>query len=389
MIFAKQKLLDGQSELTALNGPGSLACLLVRFALEFDLANADSRTVARKQIERHMRLCIAATTGFDTLVTVAGSEPLLAQAAQELMNGTNASPVRLLANNSDLNCVDRGQRGELVAALLIMQARDASSMNRRWVYVTEFMKALLPASVYEMLKKSLPSHSRSDENNPFEETFKGYGMWFNHVIRTRNYDMINIQSLWKFITRGAMVMCANNQRGVDIVLPVCKTNRKLSSHNVTAILIQVKNDKAFRHVIKKTLFDAMDPFDVGLFSDGDTPLPVIRMVFALAAEQPGVSFPDIPERGNHTERFTAYDVWCAGLSPETFKDIGDDLSSYQALLHRSLQSHDVYDLKETKDQYMDEATRSARGSLRRRMEPLADTRDEHNYSHLAPEDHPT
>jgi hypothetical protein len=68
------------------------------------------------------------------------------------------------------------------------------------------------------------------------------------------------------------------------------------------------------------------------------------MVFALAAEQPGVSFPDIPERRNHTEDFTAYDVWCAGLSLETFKDFGDDLTSYQVLLHRSLQSHDGYKL---------------------------------------------
>jgi hypothetical protein len=60
------------------------------------------------------------------------------------------------------------------------------------------------------------------------------------------------------------------------------------------------------------------------------------------------------------------------------------------LLQRSLQSHDVYyGLKETKDNYMDEATRSARGRLRRQMEPLADPRDEHNYSHLSPEVRPT
>jgi hypothetical protein len=123
------------------------------------------------------------------------------------------------------------------------------------------MKALLPAPAYEMLKKSLPSHSRSEENSPFEETFKGYGMWFNHVIRIRNYDMINIRSLWKFITRGVMVVCASNQRGVDIVLPVCKTNRNRSPRLVTAIIIQVKNDKTFRHQwihhVKQGLVDVM------------------------------------------------------------------------------------------------------------------------------------
>jgi hypothetical protein len=88
--FAKQKLLDGQSELTALNGPGSLesGLLSVRFALEFDLADGDSRTVARKQIVR-LYDCVAATTGFETLVTIARTELLLAQTAQELMDGTN------------------------------------------------------------------------------------------------------------------------------------------------------------------------------------------------------------------------------------------------------------------------------------------------------------
>ncbi|KAI0248394.1 hypothetical protein BJV78DRAFT_1354923 [Lactifluus subvellereus] len=316
--------------------------------------------------------CVAATTGFETLVTVAGSEPLLAEAAHELIDRTKVNPVRHLANNSDLNCVDRGRRGELVAALLIMRARDESSDTRKWVSVIDFMKAPLPAPRYEMLKNAPPPHWRPGGSKRFEVSFK----------TVTDGDMINIHSLWKFITRGAMIMCADNQRGVDIVLPICDPRKTLSRRNVTAILIQVKNDKAFQDRIDKTLFDGMDPFRIGLFSDGDFPLPVIRMVFALASHQPGVLFPAVPERRNHDGRFTAYDIWCAGLSPETFKDIGGDLTSYQALLQRSLQPHDVYDLKETKDQYLDESTRNARGSLRRRMEPLADTRDEHNYNHM-------
>jgi hypothetical protein len=80
----------------------------------------------------------------------------------------------------------------------------------------------------------------------------------------------------------------------------------------------------------------------------------------------------VPERRSHHGRFTAYDVWCVGLSPETFKDIGDDLTSYHALLQRSLQPHDVYDLKETKDGFLDEPTRRARGSrvMKKKVEYL-------------------
>ncbi|KAI0250558.1 hypothetical protein BJV78DRAFT_1218537 [Lactifluus subvellereus] len=290
MLFAKQKLLDGKSSLADVNGPGTLACLSVRFALEFNIANGDARIVARRQIERHMRLCVAATTGFETLVTVAGSEPLLAEAACQLMSGTEANPVRHLVNNSDLNCVDLGQRGELVAALLVMRARDESSVINKWVYVIDFMKALLPAPAYEILKDARPSHWRPGESKPFEETFSGCAMWFNHVIRIRDSDMINIRSLWKFITRGAMVMCANKQRGIDIVLPICNTSRKLSRNNVTAILIQVKNDKTFQHQIDKMLFDGMDPFRIGLClmgtsrcrsSEWSLPSPLINPAFSF------------------------------------------------------------------------------------------------------------
>jgi hypothetical protein len=391
MHFAKMKLLNGPISLANKDqtGPGSLACLSVRFALEFDLADGDARGVARDHIERHMRLCVAVTTGLETLFTVAGSEPLLAEAASQLLDLTKKRPVRLLANNSGLNCIDRGLRGELVAALLIMQARDASSARSRSVFVTDFIKALLPDDGYKELQSSRPPHSQDlDDTRTFEEIFKGYAMWFNHVIRIRNSNMINVRSLWKFITRGAMVMCANNQRGVDIVLPICGPSGKLSHRNVTAILVQVKNDVTYKG-FDKTLFDAMDPFRTGLFSDGDSALPVIRMVFALASDQHGVSFSPVPERRHHAGRFTAYDIWCAGLSEFTFKDIDEDVEPYRKLLTRSLQPRDAYGLDEMKDQYQDDLTINARGSLRRRMEPLADLRDEHNHSHVSAQVHPT
>jgi hypothetical protein len=220
MEFAKQKLLDGPIVLSQDDRPGTLACLSVRFALEFDM-DGTARDVACAQVERHMRLCVAATTGLETLVTVAGSEPLLAEAAYELMEGTQTNAVRHLVGHSDLHCVDRGRRGELVAALLTMRAcdvaREASSFKRRWVSVIAFMKALLPPTEYEILRKSRPTFWRTEgeEDQLFEDTFKNYGMWFNHVIKIEDIKMISVDNLWKFVTRGAMILCANNQEGVD------------------------------------------------------------------------------------------------------------------------------------------------------------------------------
>ncbi len=95
--------------------------------------------------------------------------------------------MRTLADHSDLNCVDRGRRGGLVVALIIMQTRDAALVEgRRWVAINEFMRALLPTSEYDSddtLQSSLPTRAREGEDIPFGETFGDYGIWFNHAIR--------------------------------------------------------------------------------------------------------------------------------------------------------------------------------------------------------------
>jgi hypothetical protein len=375
--IARQKLLNDPSDRMLTdsdkNGPGILACLSARFALEFDLANGDSRRVARIQVERHMRLCVTATMGLETLVTIAPSEPLLAEAAREFLDLSQTSPATWLAANADLNCVHRGLRGELVAALLIMRARDASysatrTGSSRAVSVIKFMEALLPPKAFEELKKAEPPHFLPNQKKSFGVVFRGFYMWFNHVIRIKDPELVNIDTLWRFITRGAMVFCADNQQGIDIVLPMCRSDKNLSRDNVTAILVQVKNDASITK-IRKTLFDAMDPYEVGLFGKNKTlPPPVIRMVFSLGSDKPGVTFRPIPEGMHHSGKFTAYDVWCAGLSTETFRDVENDLHSYRQLLERTTHAQD---LEDSKDLFMDPETKILRTMMCRRLEPLA------------------
>jgi len=391
MLFAKEKLLNGRSSLADEDHPGSLACLSVRFALEFN-ADSISRDVTRKQVERHMRLCLAATTGFQRLITLTGSEPLLAEAAWQLMCDSSETPVRRLAKHSDLNCIDRGRRGELVAALLVMQARDAAVQlkmemsqgpeGQRAVSVADFMEALLPQSSYEELQISRPTLWRAGEDRPFDETFKEYSMWFNHVIRIEDSKMINADYLWAFITRGAMVLCTHNQYGVDIVLPLCLNQGNLSRDTVSAILIQVKNDDRYGRRIDKTLFDGLNPTRVGLFKKGSPQRPVIRMVFALASEKHSVRIPTVRKRsrGRFFDNCTTFDVWCAGLS--SFKNIDEDVTSYRVLLDRSLQPHDAFNLRESTDKYLDDATRKSRGRRRRRMAALTMVDKDHRQIYL-------
>lgn len=369
--FAKQKLLDGKVELSDNDISGSLACLAIRFGLEFN-EDPESRDVSCTQVERHMRLCLAATTGFERLVTCSGSEPILAEAAYEILQSSNSSPVHRLANHANLYCVDRGRRGELVAALIIMQARDASLgtilPRRRWITVTEFMQELLPPSAFDTLITSFPMFWRKGEDVTFGLTFEDYRMWFNHIIKVEDSKVIRAEYIWKYITRGAMIMCKNNQYGVDIILPVCHMEGRISSQSITAIYIQVKNAEGYNLNVDNTLFASMDPYKLGLFSN--SPRPIIRMVFALGSSQAGVRIPSREREPHHPHHYTSFDIWCAGLSTESFQQIGNDIDSYRTLLDRSLQPNDVFELKETKYQYLGDETKVERGRLRKSMAPL-------------------
>ncbi|KAF8331922.1 uncharacterized protein EI90DRAFT_3055888 [Cantharellus anzutake] len=427
MDYAKQKLLCGPTQLTD-DPAGTLACLSQRFALEFNMG-VSARDVSYVQVERHMRLCIAATAGLENMITIPGSEPLLAEAAYQLMKDTKKNAVRHLANHSDLNCIDRGRRGELVAALLIMQTYDAARAisGRRWVSVANFMEALLPTSNYEMLLLSGPTSWPIGEGtlkrDTFKAIFKDYGMWFNHVIKIERKEMFSIDHLWKFVTRGAMILCATNQGGIDIILPVCHTTKNLGPHSVTAVVIQVKNAQDHKATLNPSLFNAMDSVvKTAIFSmlnvdpvpDSESTMekpktaergepkkkkrkvsskrpkkvilvpekvhskPVIRVVFALASPEPAIIFRERPEVMHHVDGFTTFDIWLAGLSPKTFKQIEEaDLQSYKRLLERSLMPHDGFKLK-------DEPTvgKKARGACRRRMAPLTLPGRSHHGIHL-------
>jgi len=337
----------------------ALACFSVRFPLEFNFAHRETRTIVGHQIEHHMRLCTIATSGFETLFSTVGSEPLLAEAASIAMNTDkgNLSPVSLLSDYMDVNCISVGEHGELVAALLVMQVRDAlaKSTGERSVGVIDFMEKLVS---YPDIRAVLPHFTRENEGElKFQEAFKDSRIWMNHVLKVQNTDLINVKHLWAFVTRGAMLLCANGQRGIDLVIPVVHSGGVLTRHAMTAILIQVKNDENFA-TVRSHLFDEMNPLDVGVFDSTAQSRPVIRMVFALASDTCEVTHVT-PERRsqrnaskskNPSKRtkpsFTAYDFWCSGLDTKTFPIIHDrDRYPYKHLLARTRKGDQLYDVE--------------------------------------------
>ena len=115
----------------------------------------------------------------------------------------------------------------------------------------------------------------------------------------------------------------------------------------------------------------MDPLLLGLVSEGRQPRPIICAVFALTSQGNGVLFPNRRTREpRRFDEFTAVDVWCRGLSSNTFKNIGEDPEPYRVLLDCLLRPSDAFDLDETNHPKINPVVRDKRQLRRRTMAAL-------------------
>lgn len=230
---------------------------------------------------------------------------------------------------------------------------------QRVVRVIDFLQALLPESCHEQLKCHIQSECLTLESSTetLGDTFKNAHIWFNHFIRVYTLD---VDCLWHYIVRGAAIICANNHGGSDLLIPIL-FNNCLLKENVSAILVQVKNDPFYQANIISDTFERMNPFGISrVFSEElQSPRPVIRMVFALASGTPAIKFgypasthPTCSceqntqlkaQKNGSTPKFAAYDIWCAGTSSETFRVIQEHENYiYQELLIRTRDNYDPY-----------------------------------------------
>jgi hypothetical protein len=273
---------------------------------------------------------------------------------------------RVLLSELEGPGLDKGDRGELICLVLLLIARDVAVQEKKGsaaIEVLLFIQKLLASKWSPIILNSTPARCRTtaEGQHRFFEVFATSKMYFNHFIKIHDFKVINRAFLWLLIARGAAVLCADNQGGIDVLLPFLYLDNKLQQDNVSGIFIQVKNDKSFSSTPNLFLFDAMNPYFLGFFNmDEQKPVPIIRMVFALAANEACVkAVEDAPVRKNpargakskgekkRTRRcpaYTAYDIWCAGTSAETFSVVkpGDE-QVYAELLKVSRLFPGVYE----------------------------------------------
>ena len=372
--FAGEKLLckdfpSTEKSIRTLSDVERMACISVRIPLEFSSTNLGSREMEKTLVEKHLRVCLRVDPGFETAVTIAPSEPLLAEASCLIMSHPTFDLPRCLLTQLEHQGLDKGNRGELIAMALCLLARDAAAkrLDDRVIPVSDFIQELVASSDQILDSKPVRARTSDEAKKTFKDTFCDSNIFFNHFVKFRDCGVINQKYLWHLIARGAAGLCADFQFGIDIVIPFLFWDRCLRRINVSAIFIQCKNDATFQSTPCGYLYDMMNPYHLQFFNEDETdPVPVIRMVFALASPDGDVVVLKCPEKTQplrgaafkadfQADKYTSFDVWCAKASHETFLPVKED-DIFHKLLLRFRIFPNVYDEKRTEG--LGNATRS-------------------------------
>jgi hypothetical protein len=376
---------------------GRFAAIATRIPLEFSAISTRAVEQEMIQVEKHMRVCLSVRPGFTSAITVAASEPILAEAARDVMLEMN-SPEELL-KALRLSGMDKGDRGEMAAMLLLLLAYDkarrkaekeAEEIRLPAVSLVSFLEALLCENAQgDTMKMTCTLAASEEAPKTLRDTFGRAKVYFTHFIRLDNFKLVNRQYFAGFMERGAAFICAVGNPGIDIGIPfMFDGDGPLERSNMGVILVQVKNDAGFTVSPRWELFELMNPFKINVFDAEEvSPVPIIRMVFALAASKGivramGQRKRKLSKRKKLSKRiaskkFDTFDIWCGRACADSFGCISkEDEGIYEELLKLSYGFRIAFQIDKTTDldenQVQEEVVRVTRS-----MHPCADIDENH------------
>jgi hypothetical protein len=335
LLFAIGKLLNDDPYTKQLTQEQKLACLSQRLPIEFNSTTYTSQTAEMKQVEGHLRVCLKVDANFESMVTVSPSEPLLSEAAYAVMDRESFNPVQAFRSILEGFAVHKGDRGEFLVLLLLTLARDKAvghpgingHPDCRFFKFVPFLygKLFKPLAALTMLERDFPDAM----------------MHFNHVVKLHDFKSIDKESLLFLMTRGAGVLCANNQQSIDTVNIFLTSGTKLDIDNIGIMLCQIKNNSDYTDKCQPELFDSMDPYHLKILKQKDKPVPIIKIVFALAAKT--ASLQVIRRKPSSEYNAVVYEIWSSGLSAEFLAPITvEQTTIWEGLLQASYGWKDIY-----------------------------------------------
>jgi hypothetical protein len=329
------------------------------------------------QVANHMRVCVAVGDGVESLRAVALSEPILSEAASQIMQDPTifSLPESLAAVLSGF-CINQGDRGELLVASFFTWARDQVVLRNphipagwlcHYFSVKSLFSCLISEAVFETMSKDFPSLSylNTDDQRPFGEVFDKAYMHFNHFIKPQEQRLLARKYLTLYMARGAAALGANCQPSFDAVYPFLYGGTELNAEKVGFIIVQIKNNSKTHRSTPTEIFPNMDPFKCRLLDksdlqDGKFPIPIICLLFSISTGgQSSVKKYEESSTNSSTKRekkgkpkenldpiFTTYDYECTGVSEDILQAVGESPDLWAKLVNRPDQWASFYDVPE-------------------------------------------
>jgi len=336
------------------------ACLAQRIPIEFLTAMYPSPVsdLEKEQVHWHMRVVLKVDHSLETMVTVSPSEPVLSEAAYFVMTTQRFSPPQVLQVILNEFPVNKDKLGGLIVALLFTMARDEAvgpadcfaqpPNNQRWCSLTELLTSLFctPSAAsndHVSIVDSQGWHFGAEGPNQTEsllaDAFKDSKVYFTHFVKVHEEKLIHVNYLMRLMTRGAAVLCANDL-AVDGIIPFLLKGDEIRADNIGVIMFQVMDDEKYSNSPQLHLFHDMDPCSLRIGSPAN--VPIIRIVFALAAKTPSLVRVDYTAKNGFPSlsyveftgegSYTTYDFWVAGLYPKILVPVGNEPSAWDGLL---------------------------------------------------------
>ncbi|KIJ14749.1 hypothetical protein PAXINDRAFT_12577 [Paxillus involutus ATCC 200175] len=202
-----------------------LACLGIRIGLDFDASRETGRRKELQLVESHMRIVFAVPEHHEFMRTGTPSEPILAEAAAQLLNQSRSSlenlAPKVLCQAFEHGFLARGERGEMVGCLLWTLAHDKVLRGpqvgavhfHRPISVIEFLRSLFHENHWPTILNARPVGNQ--EGPPLSDAFKEAYIHFSHFMDAGQHHVIKLQQVYRLLLRGAALNCRRNQPGID------------------------------------------------------------------------------------------------------------------------------------------------------------------------------
>ena len=273
LALAKRKLILTNSASNA-QPIGKLAAIDVILNISYEGNRIASRNIQEAMVARHARLIYAIPSHREYTRTGYSSEPLLAEAAHQLVYEWEKKEPSFLIDtlnmNNDNGVLNKGHAGEMVARLILSSAYRRAIVEKSasggkspnfsaGCSLLTFIKQLFSDPHADMILECNPDNVQDGEK--FKDAFRDTTLRFTHFItmssRSNDGDHCPWTSiLWAAFVRGAAIIGGSTQDTTNFMIPVLVgKNDKIGDSTITAILIQI-NNKIRAGPVHKYLIDA-------------------------------------------------------------------------------------------------------------------------------------